>query len=101
MVLFFHVDQAHRIRTFYMVLYLLLLRSSILWWDKKCQSFAETIYEVHVKQSFEDGEKDFDRLSIEERGKFDEETLFNVNNIKRKMSSRRQKETGSRNEYIV
>ncbi|KAF5187373.1 myelin-associated oligodendrocyte basic protein [Thalictrum thalictroides] len=56
---------------------------------------------VHLKQSLEDGEKLFDRFSIEERGKFDEETLSNVNNIKRKTGTRSQSEIGSRNEYIV
>lgn len=53
-----------------------------------------------VKRSLEDGEKRFNQLSIEERGKFDEETLINVNNIKRQ-STATQKASGFRNEYIV
>lgn len=48
----------------------------------------------------EDGEKRFNQLSIEERGKFDEETLVNVNNIKRQ-STRSQRANGFSNEYIV
>ncbi|KAF5194575.1 myelin-associated oligodendrocyte basic protein [Thalictrum thalictroides] len=55
---------------------------------------------VDVKRSIEDGEKRFNQLSIEERGKFDEETLVNVNNIKRK-GTRSQKYNGFSNEYIV
>ncbi|PIA44900.1 hypothetical protein AQUCO_01700464v1 [Aquilegia coerulea] len=55
---------------------------------------------VDVKRSIEDGEKRFNQLSIEERGKFDEETLVNVNNIKRK-GTRSQKSSGFSNEYIV
>ncbi|GLT90521.1 hypothetical protein SLE2022_084490 [Rubroshorea leprosula] len=53
-----------------------------------------------VKRSIEDGEKRFNQLSIEERGKFDEETLVNVNNIKRQ-STTKQKASGFSNEYIV
>ncbi|GLT90520.1 hypothetical protein SLE2022_084480 [Rubroshorea leprosula] len=53
-----------------------------------------------VKRSIEDGEKRFNQLSIEERGKFDEETLVNVNNIKRQ-STTKQKAGGFSNEYIV
>lgn len=48
----------------------------------------------------EDGEKRFNKLSIEERGKFDEETLVNVNNIK-KQSTSSQRSKGFSNEYIV
>ncbi|XP_076922781.1 FLUCTUATING-LIGHT-ACCLIMATION protein 1, chloroplastic-like [Bidens hawaiensis] len=55
---------------------------------------------AEVKRSVEDGEKRFNQLSIEERGKFDEETLVNVNNI-RKQSATSQRSNGFRNEYIV
>ncbi|KAJ4969248.1 hypothetical protein NE237_015949 [Protea cynaroides] len=55
---------------------------------------------VDVKRSIEDGEKRFNQLSIEERGKFDEETLVNVNNIK-KQSRTSQRASGFNNEYIV
>ncbi|KAK4273542.1 hypothetical protein QN277_021923 [Acacia crassicarpa] len=55
---------------------------------------------VDLKRSVEDGEKRFNQLSIEERGKFDEETLVNVNNIKRQ-STRSQRAIGFSNEYIV
>ncbi|XP_040960532.1 uncharacterized protein [Gossypium hirsutum] len=54
----------------------------------------------NVKRSIDDGEKRFNQLSIEERGKFDEETLVNVNNIKRQSTSS-QKASGFSNEYIV
>ncbi|KAM7272948.1 hypothetical protein ACFE04_027612 [Oxalis oulophora] len=55
---------------------------------------------VDVKKSLEAGEKRFNKLSIEERGKFDEETLVNVNNI-RKQSTMTQRSSGFSNEYIV
>nr|XP_023904150.1 uncharacterized protein LOC112015917 [Quercus suber] len=55
---------------------------------------------VDIKRSMEDGEKRFNQLSIEERGKFDEETLVNVNNIK-KQSTSSQRANGFSNEYIV
>ncbi|CAH2047051.1 unnamed protein product, partial [Thlaspi arvense] len=55
---------------------------------------------VDVKRSIEDGEKRFNQLSIEERGKFDEETLVNVNSIKRQ-SSKIRTASGFSNEYIV
>ncbi|KAI4301891.1 hypothetical protein L6164_035128 [Bauhinia variegata] len=55
---------------------------------------------VDIKKSMEDGEKRFNQLSIEERGKFDEETLVNVNNIKRKNTGS-QRANGFSNEYIV
>lgn len=55
---------------------------------------------VDVKRNVEDGEKRFNQLSIEERGKFDEETLVNVNNIKRQRTPNYSSKTFS-NEYIV
>lgn len=55
---------------------------------------------VDVKRSIEDGEKRFNQLSIEERGKFDEETLVNVNNIKKQRTSTQRSRSFS-NEYIV
>ncbi|KAK2979002.1 hypothetical protein RJ640_023584 [Escallonia rubra] len=48
----------------------------------------------------DEGEKRFNQLSIEERGKFDEETLVNVNSI-RKQSATSQRANGFSNEYIV
>lgn len=48
----------------------------------------------------DEGEKRFNQLSIEERGKFDEETLVNVNNI-RKQSGTSRRANGFSNEYIV
>lgn len=56
--------------------------------------------QVDAKRSMEEGEKKFNQLSIEERGKFDEETLVNVNNIKKK-SSTVLRAGGFSNEYIV
>ncbi|XP_062212104.1 uncharacterized protein LOC133913077 [Phragmites australis] len=55
---------------------------------------------VDVKRSMDDGEKRFNQLSIEERGKFDEETLVNVNSIKRNKAGS-QRSSGFSNEYIV
>lgn len=53
-----------------------------------------------MKRSMDEGEKRFNQLSIEERGKFDEETLVNVNNI-RKQSGTSRRANGFSNEYIV
>nr|KJB45939.1 hypothetical protein B456_007G344700 [Gossypium raimondii] len=55
---------------------------------------------VDVKRSMDEGEKRFNQLSIEERGKFDEETLVNVSNIRR-LSTTFQKASVFNNEYIV
>lgn len=57
------------------------------------------LFQVDVKRSVEDGERRFNQLSIEERGKFDEETLVNVNNIRRQSTGKRA--NGFNNEYIV
>ena len=53
-----------------------------------------------MKKSIDEGEKRFNQLSLEERGKFDEETLVNVNNV-RLLSPNRQRSNGFSNEYIV
>ncbi|KAL8159566.1 hypothetical protein V2J09_001103 [Rumex salicifolius] len=53
-----------------------------------------------VKRSIEEGENRFNQLSIEERGKFDEETLVNVNNVMRQRTTKLSG-SGFRNEYIV
>ncbi|CAM8933024.1 unnamed protein product [Rhodiola kirilowii] len=55
---------------------------------------------VDVKSSMDEGEKRFNQLSIEEQGKFDKETLVNVNNIRRQ-SSTGQRSGGFSNEYMV
>ncbi|MFS8018754.1 hypothetical protein Hanom_Chr15g01395761 [Helianthus anomalus] len=45
--------------------------------------------------------KRFNQLSVEERGKFDEETLVNINNNVRKKSATTQSSNGLPNEYLV
>ncbi|OMO62272.1 hypothetical protein CCACVL1_22923 [Corchorus capsularis] len=55
---------------------------------------------VDVKYSTDAGEKHFNKLSIEERAKFDEETLVNVDNLRRKGKAS-QKPSGFSNEYLV
>lgn len=53
---------------------------------------------VDLKRSGEDGEKCYNQLSNEERAKFDEETLVNLNN-KEKISTRSQSVNMFSNEY--
>lgn len=53
-----------------------------------------------MKDNVEEGEKGFHQLCTEERAKFDEETLVNVNNVK-KQSSTILRSTGPNNEHIV
>ncbi|KAG2581253.1 hypothetical protein PVAP13_6KG021450 [Panicum virgatum] len=55
---------------------------------------------VDVKDTSDSWEHHFDKISIEERSKFDEETLYNLEGIKRKKRYSR-KPDGFRNEYIV
>ncbi|KAG7585602.1 Ribonuclease H domain [Arabidopsis thaliana x Arabidopsis arenosa] len=55
---------------------------------------------VDVKPCIEEGEVRYNQLSIEERGKFDEETLVNVNSIKIQ-SSKIERASGLSKEYIV
>ncbi|XP_062005349.1 uncharacterized protein LOC133722473 [Rosa rugosa] len=54
---------------------------------------------VAPKESVKDAQKCFNQVSLEERAKFDEETLVNVNNIKRKSTTKIPK--GLQNQYIV
>ncbi|KAF7102034.1 hypothetical protein CFC21_103228 [Triticum aestivum] len=55
---------------------------------------------VNVKNGADTWEAHFDKLSIKERSKFDEETLYNLEGIKR-TKEYSKKLDGSRNEYIV
>ncbi|RCV30288.1 hypothetical protein SETIT_6G082400v2 [Setaria italica] len=55
---------------------------------------------VDVKDTGDSWEQHFDKISVEERSKFDEETLYNLEGIKKKKSYSR-KPDGFRNEYIV
>ncbi|MQL83319.1 hypothetical protein Taro_015801 [Colocasia esculenta] len=78
-------------------------KTSVLKLQRRCSHYfvTQTVASpVDVKRSVEDGEKSFNQLSIEERGKFDEETLVNVNSIKRRSSSSSRSNAFS-NEYIV
>ncbi|GJN39804.1 hypothetical protein PR202_gb28946 [Eleusine coracana subsp. coracana] len=54
---------------------------------------------VNVKDK-DSWEQNFDKISIEERSKFDEETMYNLEGIKRKKSYSKKLD-GFRNEYIV
>ncbi|KAL3820466.1 hypothetical protein ACJIZ3_006371 [Penstemon smallii] len=57
-----------------------------------------------VEVKYKDGDRRFDELSLEERSKFDKETLVNINNTKEKQSSTKlttTTTTGITNEYIV
>jgi len=42
------------------------------------------LWQVDLKRSKEDGEKYYNQLSNEERAKFDEETLVNLNNTEKR-----------------
>ena len=53
-----------------------------------------------MKNGADTWEAHFDKLSIKERSKFDEETLSNSNGVKQKKTYS-MKTDGSRNEYIV
>lgn len=54
----------------------------------------------YIKHAVNETEEQFNQLSLEERGKFDEETLVNVNSLRKRMMA---VSTGSRfsNEFIV
>ncbi|KAK9919602.1 hypothetical protein M0R45_028188 [Rubus argutus] len=57
-----------------------LLRHPVIYWISSYSS-------VTPNHNMEDAEKCFNKISIEERAKFDEETLVNVNNRRRKTST--------------
>ncbi|KAF8760414.1 hypothetical protein HU200_010194 [Digitaria exilis] len=61
------------------------------------KSFQKDLNEIAEKVDVKDY---WNKISIEERSKFDEETLSNLDGIKRKKSYSR-KTDGSKNEYIV
>ncbi|KAK9083855.1 hypothetical protein Scep_030326 [Stephania cephalantha] len=63
-------------------------------------NYLNLALQIDVKRSMEKGESRFNQLSIEEHGKFDEETLVNVDGIKRR-ESRSRKDNGFSNDYIV
>ncbi|KAF6162765.1 hypothetical protein GIB67_029034 [Kingdonia uniflora] len=60
----------------------------------------DAMIQVDVKSGIKNGEKRFDKLSNEERGKFTEDTLINVDNIKRQIRGCLRL-SGFSNEYIV
>ncbi|KAL7083906.1 hypothetical protein ACP275_14G191100 [Erythranthe tilingii] len=58
--------------------------------------------QIDMEYSMEAAEQRFLKLTFQERGKFDEETLVNVNNLKRrKRSSETLSSSGFSNEHIV
>ena len=56
--------------------------------------------QADIKSSTYEGETTFNELSIEERSKLDEETLVNLNNMK-KRSLKIKRSTGVTNGYTV
>ncbi|KAE8770987.1 serine-rich adhesin for platelets-like [Hordeum vulgare] len=62
-----------------------------------CISSCLSVVKTNIEGSWK---KHFDRISVEERSKFDEETLSNSNGVKQKKTYS-MKTDGSRNEYIV
>uniref|UniRef100_A0ACD5WTK5 Uncharacterized protein n=1 Tax=Avena sativa TaxID=4498 RepID=A0ACD5WTK5_AVESA len=65
---------------------------------KDCCIFSSL--SVDVKNGTDSWEEHFNKISIEERSKFDEETLYSLEGIKR-TKEYSKKQDGSKNEYIV
>lgn len=63
-------------------------------------SLGVLFFQHDIKRSINLGEERFNQLSLEERGKFDEETLVNVNNLRKRMMGA-PKAQRFNNEYIV
>ncbi|XP_047079110.1 uncharacterized protein LOC124689661 [Lolium rigidum] len=91
---------ADRVRASNKPAYKLMLTETIcsLSRHKDCCVFSSL--SVDVKDGTDSWEEHFDEISIEERSKFDEETLYSLEGIKR-TKEYSKKQDGSRNEYIV
>ncbi|KAM0840472.1 hypothetical protein ACQ4PT_059649 [Festuca glaucescens] len=91
---------ADRVRASNKPAYKLMLTETIcsLSRHKDCCVFSSL--SVDVKNGTDSWEEHFDEISIEERSKFDEETLYSLEGIKR-TKEYSKKQDGSRNEYIV
>ncbi|KAI3704302.1 hypothetical protein L1987_74518 [Smallanthus sonchifolius] len=77
-----------------------VLQETILALLRHSDCYISGYSSVDLKRNVEECEKRFNQLSVEERGKFDEKTLVNVNNVKNK-SATTQSSNELRNEYIV
>ncbi|KAM0919273.1 hypothetical protein ACQ4PT_008215 [Festuca glaucescens] len=91
---------AERVRASNKPSYKLMLTETIcsLSRHKDCCVFSSL--SVDVKNGMDSWEEHFDEISMEERSKFDEETLYSLEGIKR-TKEYSKKQDGSRNEYIV
>uniref|UniRef100_K3YLU3 Uncharacterized protein n=1 Tax=Setaria italica TaxID=4555 RepID=K3YLU3_SETIT len=67
---------------------------------EKVEASNQRWYKFILTDTGDSWEQHFDKISVEERSKFDEETLYNLEGIKKKKSYSR-KPDGFRNEYIV
>lgn len=54
-----------------------------------------------IKRTESETEDQFNQLSLEERGKFDEETFINVNSIRKRMVAASKGNNRFSNEFIV
>ncbi|KAL5718464.1 hypothetical protein ACHQM5_011364 [Ranunculus cassubicifolius] len=79
-----------------------VLKETILALLRHPECAASAYSSVDVKLNLANGEKQFNQFSIQEREKFDNETLVNVNNIKRKKDLKIEPEIiESNTQYIV
>ena len=59
------------------------------------------MFQNDINRSISVAEERFNNLSLEERGKFDEETLVNVNNLRKRTQMGARSAERFNNEYIV